>query len=279
MLRFLFLGVFLISGLHTFAQKSVNDYKYIIVPKSFEFLAKEDAYQLNSLTKFLFNKNGFNAFIQGQEMPDDLKENICKGLLVNVKKNSSLFVSKLVIELSDCRANIIFSSSEGTSREKDFKKAYHEALRNAFKDVERLNYKYNEEANGKSAEETEVVSQPNNQEKVISEEEEKDTDTKVEAKKPKKEIIPTTSKGSLLYTLNNTSFVFKNQEYGYELFKNQEEELVSLGKIYKLKRENSYLITAGDLSGSGYFDNFGNFVLERVNPVTNKIILDTFARQ
>ena len=39
-----------------FGQQSINAYKYIIVPKNYDFLRLEDQYQLNSLTKFLFTK-------------------------------------------------------------------------------------------------------------------------------------------------------------------------------------------------------------------------------
>ncbi len=274
MVRFLFLGGFLFLGLFAFSQKSVNNYKYIVVPESYEFLGKEDAYQLNSLTKFLFNKHGFKAFIRGDEVPEDLFNNGCKGLQVYLRKNSSLFVTKLILELKDCRGELVFASTEGTSREKDFKNAYHEALRNAFKDVERLNYKYEEIAKSET-ENTKTSPKSKNQEKTAKTRN-SDSTTKIEA--PKKETS-SVSKGPLSFTLNDNSFMFKSQEYGYELFKKKGEEFVSLGKIYQLNRENSYIITAGDLSGAGYFDNYGNFILERVNPVTNKIILDTFARE
>lgn len=275
MIRFLFLGIILVSSLNIFSQKSVNDYEYIIVPRTFEFLKKEDAYQLNSLTKFLFNKYGFNAYVQGKEMPKELKENSCRGLLVHVKKSSSLFITKLNIELKNCEDQVVFVSAEGTSREKEFKKAYHEALRDAFKDVQKLNYKYNE-----SQEEDKKIVQitpvPVTEKQIISAEKEKAVEIKNEVSTSSGDYANQVSRS---YVLNNKVFVFKKKEYGYELSKKEGEKLISSGKIYKLRKDNSYLINGGDLSGSGYFDSFGNFILERVNPVTDKIILDTFARQ
>ena len=53
------------------AQKNINDYKYIIVPKTFDFLNSEDQYQLNSLTKFLFNKYDFEAYFVDDDFPED----------------------------------------------------------------------------------------------------------------------------------------------------------------------------------------------------------------
>ncbi|GAA4271328.1 hypothetical protein U6A24_05465 [Aquimarina gracilis] len=272
MQRFLFLIIFLISSSFIFGQKDVSDHKYVIVPKGYVFLGEEDAYQLNSLTKFLFNKYGFTTFMEGEELPEDLVNNGCMALRADVVKNPGLFVTKLVVQLKDCSNTLVFSSSEGTSREKEFKKAYHEALRNAFKEVQKLNYKYNESAK------KDVATTPKKQGDVTSNETEKNITAGVEDKSTKNNGFSFTEK-TLLYTFNSSVFTIKKQEYGFELLENQGDELVLKGKIYSLKKQNMYLVTAGDLSGVGYFDSYGNFLLERVNPVTNKVILDTFARQ
>ena len=50
---FLFMGIISKS----FSQKSLSDYSYVIVSEQFEFQQEKDKYQLNSLTKFLFNKS------------------------------------------------------------------------------------------------------------------------------------------------------------------------------------------------------------------------------
>ena len=43
----------------SFSQNELNPYKYIIVPKKFNSIkGEEDKYQLNSLTEFLFDKQG-----------------------------------------------------------------------------------------------------------------------------------------------------------------------------------------------------------------------------
>ena len=56
MRKIIILLVLTISINSVFAQKSVNNYKYIVVPHQFEFLRSPDQYQLNSLAKFLFEK-------------------------------------------------------------------------------------------------------------------------------------------------------------------------------------------------------------------------------
>lgn len=128
--------------LNVFAQKSINNYKYVIVPKTYNFLGEEDRYQINSITKFLFNKYGYTAFFQNEEYPDDLKKNRCLAMFANVEQEKGFLRTKLRIDLSDCNGNIIISSRVGSTNEKDFTKAYNLALRDAFETFQEINYKY-----------------------------------------------------------------------------------------------------------------------------------------
>ena len=63
----------------SFSQNELNAYKYIIVPKEYDFFKykEEDKYKLNSLTKFLFNKYGYVALFQHEDYPQDLLLNPC----------------------------------------------------------------------------------------------------------------------------------------------------------------------------------------------------------
>ncbi|MBK5209267.1 MAG: hypothetical protein JJE44_07160 [Flavobacteriaceae bacterium] len=135
-----FLLIFSFSIL--FAQKSINSYKYILVPNQFEFQKSPNQYQLNSLTKFLFERAGFTVFFMDDTLPDDLAHNSCLALKTSVNNASSFLSTKLRIDLSDCYNQVVFSTEEGKSKEKDYKMAYHEALRNAFVDLENLKYAY-----------------------------------------------------------------------------------------------------------------------------------------
>ncbi|MBC9798598.1 hypothetical protein [Sinomicrobium weinanense] len=123
------------------AQSSVDGYKYVIVPQKFDFLKKENQYQVNALTKFLFEKYNFKA-VYANHLTTEVEENSCLALKADVKDNSNMFTTRLNVELTNCRGEVIFTSEEGKSKEKDFKTAYHDALRKAFKSVEELNYNY-----------------------------------------------------------------------------------------------------------------------------------------
>ena len=140
--KYFFTLIALCIVINTFSQTKLNDYKYIIVPNSFDFLKSKDQYQLNSLTKFLFNKNGFTAIMEDEIFLQDLVNNGCLALRTDVEKLNGLFKTKLVVVLRNCKNEIVFTSEVGETREKDYKRAYNFALREAFKSFETINYSY-----------------------------------------------------------------------------------------------------------------------------------------
>lgn len=126
----------------TFAQSDINNYKYVSVSDRFDFLKTADQYQLNSLTKFLLNKSGFTVLDRSNSYPKDLSEDRCLLLDVSVEKLKGFLKTKLEVQFRNCRSEIIYKSEIGTSKQKDFQKAYHEALRSAFESVAALEYRY-----------------------------------------------------------------------------------------------------------------------------------------
>ncbi len=130
-----------------FSQNSLNDYKYVVVPNQYEFFKIADKYQLNSLSKFLFNKYGFKAYMKDEKLPDDAVINKCLILNADVLEKKTMFKTKLAIELKNCNGDIVFTTPQGESRKKEYKSSYNEALRNAFKNFSTMNYKYVENKN------------------------------------------------------------------------------------------------------------------------------------
>ncbi len=162
------------------AQNNLNAYKYIIVPKNFEFLQKADEYEINSLTKFLFEKKGFKTLFEGDRHPVDLFENPCLGLVVDIKDDSSMFTSKLTLYLTNCNKKVVFTAMEGKSKEKDYKKTYQQALRKSFASVEELDYKFDPDlviTNPEDVKSTTVIAAP-----IVVGEVKRDTKTNTENK-------------------------------------------------------------------------------------------------
>lgn len=122
---------------------SVNDFKYVLVPEKYDWSKENDAHQVNSLTTFLFKKYGFMAYTLGEALPEDLNSKGCNTLTADVQEDSSFFKTKLKVVLKDCSGNTVFISQEGISKLKEFKPAYHQALRDAFNSIDDLKYVYN----------------------------------------------------------------------------------------------------------------------------------------
>ena len=173
-----------------FAQNSINTYKYILVPKQYEFQKSPDNYQINSLTKFLFERAGFTTLYIDDLFPEDLALDRCSALTAIVKNNSGMLSTKLNIELVDCFNKTVFSTNEAKSKIKDYKKAFQDAIRKAFKDIEALDYKYSPEV---ILEEKSVTPIVTNIKKSVEQKElnivEKDKVAEAIKELPKKEVL------------------------------------------------------------------------------------------
>ncbi|MBT8304513.1 MAG: hypothetical protein KJP09_08600 [Bacteroidia bacterium] len=139
-LIFLFLCLSIMGS--SYAQKNINEFKYIIVPTKYDFLDEDDRFQLNSLTKFLFNKNGFTALMSDEPFPQDLKKDNCLALRADVDKLRGMLITKLQVELRDCSNTLIYTSEIGKSKVKQYKTAYNLALRDAFESFKLVKYEY-----------------------------------------------------------------------------------------------------------------------------------------
>lgn len=136
----LFLLLFSFSA---YAQNTLNNYKYVLVPEKFPFSKEENQYGLNTLAKSLLEEKGFAAYLDNPDIPQELAANKCNALRVEVLERKALFSTNLTLLLKDCQGNIVFKGKEGKSREKEFSTAYNLALRDAFASLKEVPYAYN----------------------------------------------------------------------------------------------------------------------------------------
>ena len=248
--------------------QTLNNYQYVVVSEQFEFQKKPHQYDLNKLTQFLFNKYKFKALIKGDSFPDGVT--ICDALQVTAT-GKGFMKTAVVLTLSDCNGKVVYTSPEGVSRNKDFKKAYHEALRNVFNDPQLKRHMYlplkKGEVDVPEKPLPAVITQPIPV-KTIKEEPKVLTGERV-TKTPAKVTGP-----SLLFELRGKQYTFKPMGQNYIISQGGE----SIGQATFSPEGNNYTIKAGALSGIGVFDDYGNFELQRVNPVTQKPIKDVLAR-
>ncbi|OYX25443.1 MAG: hypothetical protein B7Z06_07255 [Flavobacteriales bacterium 32-35-8] len=262
-----FLVVLLMTS-SLFAQSSLNNYKYIIIPKQYDFLREADKFQLNSLTEFLFNKYGFKAYMEEGNYPDDLKANRCLALTSNLIKDSSMFKTRLMIELKNCNGLTVYTTQAGESREKDFKTAYSEALRNAFKELQNINYKY---VPAEQVSENIINKEPNNQADVSKEiaqlkaeienlKQEKETPVVIAEESKVTEAVIEVSK--TVSASQNTSDVLYAQaiENGFQLVDSSPKVVykiknTSMENMFLVEGRNATLYKKGDHWIMEYYEN------------------------
>ena len=252
-----FLGLFTSNMI----AQSLNDYKYVIVPDSYEWAREIDKYQVNSLTTFLFKKYGFNAYKVSETLPNDVNANGCNTLTADVEENATLFRTKLKVILKDCTGEVVYVSQEGSSKAKEFKKAYHEALRNAFLSIEELKYSY-------SGPKESTVKKPNQQPTEASEAVENKTEPSTAVVQSEKETVAVSPKAKPepepIPVVEKDHYVSADGTYGLD---------VSVGSMvfYEGKKVIGtltpkaaafYQVETSEFSGKGYFEN-DQFIIER----------------
>lgn len=235
--------------------QSVNDYKYVIVPDRYAWAGEADRYQVNSLTTFLFKKYGFDAYQLGEILPPDMNVGGCNTLTADVQELSSFVRTKLKVILKDCKGEIVFVSEEGTTKEKEYKKAYHEALRDAFMSIKELEYRYVKTPQSVTEESIES-STP----KAISVDAQKD--------KAVKEAQAVVNKPEAILTSEKTTTVdrYRSQDGTYRLEVSDGSMVFYEGtKVIGMlvpKESSSYAVKTSEFNGKGYFVN-EQFIVER----------------
>ena len=264
-------SIFIFGCMLMASAQDINNYKYVIIPETYAFTGDVDEYRLNSLTKYLFEQNGFNTLMKTEEKPLDLNRDNCLGLQVKVEDESGLFVTKLVLKLLDCNDQVVFESPEGRSREKDFQVAYHEALRDALKSIERIDYNYTENDKSENIPVVEVTGIPVAANKEVAENNNIDI-TEAEEIDEVIEEEPQEVTGSSLtqkqFLLSGKSYDLKKTEQGIGLY--QENSLDPIAILVETNEGRSYIYTSLTNRGVAYFNTNGDLVVEYLDRQNNK---------
>lgn len=148
------------TALSGYAQNTINNYKYVLVPEQFSFFKQIDQYGLNNLTKALLEEKGFTVYFDNKDLPTDIANNKCRAMNADLTEKKGMFTTTLTLILKDCQGNVVFKGKEGKSREKEFNASYNEALRNAFASLNELPYTFTAERTGTAVVETPAVEVP-----------------------------------------------------------------------------------------------------------------------
>jgi uncharacterized protein with FMN-binding domain len=252
----------------SFSQKSLNDYSYVIVSEQFEFQQEKDKYQLNSLTKFLFNKYGFHAYFD-REVPLNVFR--CDGLWAEAEGTPGFIITKVQLVLRDCTGEVIYRTNYGKSKVKDYKKAYYESVRNAFNDIIRLN------VNQKHIKVVDIEITTDTQNSTDNTKNLSVVETSIIAtnsikKKPLKKVEPTIEKTITLnlplnkytnYNYMGTVFLLRKTAIGYSLYQeliDTDDDLLLIGKI-TVKGSDINFKNEKDKTVEVFFDESNNLII------------------
>lgn len=117
----------------SYAQK-VSDYKYVVVPSSFEGF-KKDNYGLSAfLTKNMKTKQYVVVSENRGQWPEEANMNPCSVLNADIINDSSFLRNKIVLEFKDCN-NKVISLQKGNSSIKEYAEGFKDALSKTFVNI------------------------------------------------------------------------------------------------------------------------------------------------
>lgn len=235
--------LFNIISFNVYGQKSLNDYAYVLVPQQFEFQRGIDQHQVNTLLRHLFREAGFNSIydVELKGLPR------CDGLYADLILDSNMFQTTMTVVLKDCSNNVVYLSEPGSSKEKEYRKSYHQALRRAFRSIEILGVRqgdleaFRESVNKRDA----ALAAP----QVI------------EVKKETPAVIVEVE-NLPEFSHNGANYYLESVEDGYVLYKKNNDAVVKVGSLSKTSREGMYLFNQGGKSMLASFDAQNNLVID-----------------
>lgn len=122
--------------------QNLNSYKYALLPSKFSFQKITDQYNVNTIMRMILEKNQFETYRDDEKFPEEFALENCNKVYADLDVVNSMFVTKVKIILKDCKNTILFTSTEGKSKDKENAKAFLEALREASQSLEALNHNY-----------------------------------------------------------------------------------------------------------------------------------------
>jgi len=141
-MRILGFWVLLLMALNGTAQHTaLNKYLYVWVPDKFKFQSDSNEYNINTLFKLHLKKAGFEAYLSTDDLPLEMMRAKCNYLVLQAEK-SGFLNTKIRWSLVDCNQEVLYTSAEGISKEKDVPLALRQAIAASFEAFAQSGYQY-----------------------------------------------------------------------------------------------------------------------------------------
>lgn len=240
------------------AQTDLNEFAYVLIPQQFDFQKGKDQFQINTLLRHLFNNAGFNA-IYDEELKGLPR---CNGLFTDLVVDSNFLNTNTQILLKDCNNNVVYRSASGRSKEKDYKKSYHEAIRKSFESIEILGVNQGDLESFRESFDKRDAALTVNQVIVVKNE------------SISKDLMK--AKSLVAYEFNGQKFYLEANEKEFVVYKKDKnnQDFVEYGTLVETSRPGIYLFNKDGKSQLANFDEGGNLLIDEVdnqgNPIQNK---------
>lgn len=264
--KYVALFLFVAVVFQGFSQKKIGDYTYIVVPPQFEFVKGKDTYRLNTLTRYQLRQYGYSAVFT-QELPKDLTR--CDVLYLDATGGGSFVFTKMNVVLKDCNEFVVFRTKEGKSKQKEYKDAYQEAMRDAL-----LSFELADEEDIQTPDPDSSTTAAVNAET-----------SKANAKGVPKTITESMKKKKPPVTEIPDEVAPKGKVYRYKEYRIIETDKdvtvlhnrESIGKLISTSQKNTYLVNTSQFSGIAYKTEDG-FEIERQMEGRSELVVMKFVR-
>ena len=103
--------ILLFALLFSIVLNAQENYEVVILPKKFDFQKSENQYNLVTLCKLFFEKEGFQVFYKGDLSEEEYFKNRCNYLYIDLLDNGNMFNTKVAVQVKDCKNTILVSGS------------------------------------------------------------------------------------------------------------------------------------------------------------------------
>ena len=187
---------------------------------------------MNTSVKLLLQKYGFKSFFPTDSVPSEIVNSNCKKLYADIVKENNFLSTKIKIVLNDCREKVIYETAFGTSREKELPAAYNQALREAGKSFDKLDYKYNNNF------EVEILDIPGTKPGMIAPD---------PPPPPKKESVATDLVYGEAHSGSEIFYFAQPTANGYQVVDSEPKVIM---KLYKTSQKDVFMAVKGDINGT-----------------------------
>ena len=142
MTKIIFLLLIFISNF--VVAQNPDNYNFARIPSRFNFQNEKNQYRINTTLKAFFQQKGFTTFIDDEIFTDAFSESNCNKIYIDLEVKNTFFKTILFVIVKDCKNTILIKSEEGSSRSKELKIAYNEALLMALKSLKNIQFKKSE---------------------------------------------------------------------------------------------------------------------------------------